>query len=116
MGRIRHKRTHHARRDVSRAARTRARNLDFDQVHANLHDASKRSELENPTELDVDKPGLGVYYCIECDRHFPRAEDREVHWKSKLHKRKAKKVREELPYTQEEADRGAGVGVDRGER
>lgn len=59
MGRIRHKRTHHARRDVSRAARTRARHLDHDQVHANLHDPAKRADLENPTELDADKAGLG---------------------------------------------------------
>lgn len=115
MGRIRHKRTHHARRDVSRAARTRARKLDQDQVHLNLVDSKRRSELENPAELDEDKAGLGAYYCIECDRHFPSEGDREVHRRSKLHKRTAKRAREQ-PYSQEEADRGAGVGVDKGQR
>lgn len=116
MGRIRHKRTHHARRDISRAARTRARKLDQDQVHSNLFDESKRSALENPSDLDVDKAGLGAYYCIPCDRHFPSEEAREVHRKSKLHKRIEKKVREEEPYTQEEALRGAGVGIDNRQR
>ncbi|CAO1614137.1 unnamed protein product [Jaminaea pallidilutea] len=116
MGRIRHKRTHHARRDVSRAARTRARGLDFDQVHANLHSPSKKALLENPQELDVDKAGLGAYYCIPCDRHFPSEKDREVHQKSKLHKRKEKKVKEQEPYTNEEAYRAAGIGVDNRQR
>ncbi|CAO1619078.1 unnamed protein product [Parajaminaea phylloscopi] len=116
MGRIRHKRTHHARRDVSRAARTRARKLDADQIHANYSDETKRSELENPTELDPDKAGLGAYYCIPCDRHFPSETDRDVHQRSKLHKRRVKKVAEEEPYTNDEAYRAAGIGVDNKQR
>lgn len=111
MGRLRRKRAHHARRDVSRAARTRARKLDQDQIHDNLTDPSKRDELENPSELDPDKPGLGAYYCIACDRHFPSDNDKEKHLSSKLHKRKAKRAQED-PYTPEEAYRAAGIGVD----
>lgn len=116
MGCIRHKRNHHARRDVSRAARTRARKLDSDQIHANYADPAKRTELENPSELDADKAGLGAYYCIPCDRHFPSEGDREVHQKSKLHKRRVKKVLEEEPYTNDEAYRAAGIGVDNKQR
>ncbi|CAO1617480.1 unnamed protein product [Sympodiomycopsis kandeliae] len=111
MGRLRRKRVHHARRDVSRAARTRARKLDQDQIHTNLNDPAKREELENPTELDPEKPGLGAYYCISCDRHFPSDNDRDKHLSSKLHKRKAKRAQED-PYTPEEAYRAAGIGVD----
>ena len=58
MGRIRHKRNHHARRDISRAARTRARKLDADQVQANLQDAKKNAALLQPDHLDIEKPGL----------------------------------------------------------
>lgn len=112
MGRICHKRNHHARRDVSRAARTRARKLDADQIHANYSDPAKRSELENPSKLDPEKAGLGAYYCIPCDRHFPSESDRNVHQCSKLHKRRVKKVAEEEPYTNDEAYRAVGIGVD----
>ncbi|PWN36013.1 uncharacterized protein FA14DRAFT_172600 [Meira miltonrushii] len=116
MGRIRHKRNHHARRDISRAARTRARKLDADQVEQNLKDAKKNNELLNPDHLDIEKPGLGLFYCVECDRHFPSHGDREVHQKSKLHKRIAKKMHEEKAYTIEESMRAAGIGIDNTQR
>ncbi|WFD46819.1 hypothetical protein GLX27_001461 [Malassezia furfur] len=113
MGQVsRRKRTHHARRDVSRAARTRARHLDYDQRHENATSSTRRQKLEAPTELDPDKAGLGMFYCVECDRHFPNNNDREAHLASKLHKRIAKKVLTEKPYTHEEAMRGAGIGID----
>lgn len=103
-------------KDVSRAARTRARTLDHDQRHENVADAAKRQRLEAPTELDPEKAGLGMFYCIECDRHFPSTNDREAHLASKLHKRTAKRVVNEPPYTQAEADRAAGLGVDNRQR
>jgi bud site selection protein 20 len=102
--------------DVSRAARTRARKLDADQVEANLKDSTKSDALLNPNHLDIDKPGLGLFYCIECDRHFPSQLDREVHQRSKLHKRIAKKMQEEKAYTLEESLWAAGVGVDNKQR
>lgn len=102
--------------DVSRAARTRARKLDADQIHENMTDGKKLAALTQPDHLDVDKPGLGLFYCIECDRHFPSEVDRSVHQKSKLHKRQAKRMREEKPYTVEEANWAAGVGVDNRQR
>ncbi|PWN50724.1 hypothetical protein IE53DRAFT_81109 [Violaceomyces palustris] len=117
MGRVvRRKRTHHARRDISRAARTRARKLDADQIQDNMNDPEKLRELQNPTELDVDKAGLGLFYCVECDRHFPGQKDQLAHLASKLHKRVAKKMREEKAYTQAEANAAAGLGVDNRQR
>lgn len=104
------------RADVSRAMRTRARTLDHDQRHDNVINAAKREALEFPTSLDPDKAGLGMFYCIECDRHFPNSNDREAHVASKQHKRVAKRVREEAPYTQADADRAAGIGVDNRQR
>ncbi|WFC99291.1 hypothetical protein MYAM1_002035 [Malassezia yamatoensis] len=99
--------------DVSRAARTRARHLDYDQRHGNATNDEARQRLEAPTELDPDKAGLGMFYCVECDRNFPNSNDREAHIKSKLHKRIAKKVLTEKPYTHEEALQGAGIGIDK---
>lgn len=102
--------------DVSRTARTRARKLDHDQIQENLQDEKKYNALTQPDHLDVDKPGLGLFYCIECDRHFPTESDRTVHRKSKLHKRIAKRMREEKAYTVEEANWAGGVGVDNRQR
>ena len=99
--------------DISRAARTRARKLDADQVEQNLKDAKKNNELLNPDHLDIEKPGLGLFYCVECDRHFPSNGDREVHQKSKLHKRIAKRMHEEKAYTIEESMRAAGIEIGR---
>ena len=99
--------------DVSRAARTRARKLDYDQRYENATNTSKRQLLEAPTELDPDKAGLGMFYCVECDRHFPNANDRNAHLSSKQHKRIAKKLLTEKPYTHEEALLGAGIGIDK---
>ncbi|KAI7895902.1 uncharacterized protein EV154DRAFT_386250, partial [Mucor mucedo] len=58
--------------------------------------------------IDTDLPGLGQHYCIECARHFISEAHYAEHLKSKLHKRRLKKLEDE-PYTQEEADRAAGI-------
>ncbi|UZJ51880.1 hypothetical protein CBS101457_001200 [Exobasidium rhododendri] len=116
MTRMRHKRNHHARRDISRGARTRARKLDHDQIQSNLEDNKKYEALTQPDHLDIDLPGLGLFYCVECDRHFPSQVDKDVHSKSKLHKRIAKRMREEKAYTVEESYLAAGVGVDNKQR
>ncbi|KAN0062611.1 hypothetical protein ACQY0O_005144 [Thecaphora frezii] len=116
MTRVRHKRNHHARRDISRAARTRARKLDADQIQESLNNPEKLEALQNPKELDVDKAGLGLFYCVECDRHFPSQKDQMMHLGSKQHKRRAKKLREEPAYTIEESLRAAGIGIDNKQR
>ncbi|PWY98041.1 hypothetical protein BCV70DRAFT_202210 [Testicularia cyperi] len=117
MTRTRHgKKTHHARRDVKRAMRTRARKLDPDQIQANLNDPKKLDALQNPQQLDVDKAGLGLFYCVECDRNFPSQKDQLTHIASKLHKRVAKKIHDEQAYTVEESLRAAGIGVDNQQR
>ena len=90
--------------------------MDSDQIQNNLKTPEKRHALSNPDHLDVDKPGLGLFYCIECDRHFPSEVDRSVHLKSKLHKRQAKRIHEEKAYTVEESLWAAGVGIDNQQR
>lgn len=58
MGRLRRSRTHHARRDVSRAARTRVRTKDLDQIQHDLDHSRKKLEKQ---PIDEDKPGLGQH-------------------------------------------------------
>ncbi|PWN39589.1 hypothetical protein IE81DRAFT_350049 [Ceraceosorus guamensis] len=109
------KRSHHGRRDIQRAMRTRARKLDADQISDNLRSSEKTAALLNPSNLDVDKPGLGLFYCIQCDRHFPTDKDRESHLASKQHKRSAKRAAEEA-HTVAATGLSVGVGVDNTQR
>ncbi|KAI8891126.1 hypothetical protein K501DRAFT_289744 [Backusella circina FSU 941] len=60
-------------------------------------------------EIDTDLPGLGQHYCVECARHFISDSAYSIHLRSKLHKRRVKKLQDE-PYTQAEADAAAGLG------
>lgn len=52
-------RTHNARRDVSRTARTRARVKDLDQIQEDMKPENKEKYAVQP--LDEDKPGLGQH-------------------------------------------------------
>lgn len=58
MGRLRRSRTHHARRDIQRAARTRVRTKDLDQIQHDMEHNRKKLELQ---PIDEDKPGLGQH-------------------------------------------------------
>ena len=90
--------------------------LHPDQIQANLKDPKKLEALQNPKELDVEKAGLGLFYCVECDRHFPSQKDQLSHMASKLHKRRAKKITEEPAYTIEESLRAVGIRIDNRQR
>ncbi|KAI9348966.1 hypothetical protein DFJ73DRAFT_834451 [Zopfochytrium polystomum] len=111
MGPQRRKRMHHSIRDVSRAARTRARTKDLDQIHDDLKAPEKL--LSQPE--DADLPGLGQHYCLQCARYFTTAAALDAHLQTKLHKKRLKRLKEE-PYTQKEAEAAAGLGTDNNRR
>ncbi|KAL7423575.1 hypothetical protein Q5752_001155 [Cryptotrichosporon argae] len=113
MGRLRRSRTHHARRDVQRAARTRVRTKDLDQIQSDLLPLNKRALEAQP--IDEDKPGLGQHYCVECAKYYETSLALATHKKSKVHKRRLKELRDPA-YTREEAERAAGLGVDNRQR
>lgn len=68
----------------------------------------KSDELLNQ-EVDLEKPGFAQFYCLHCAKYFISQRALDDHFKTKIHKRRLKDLKDE-PYTQEEADRAAGHG------
>ncbi|XP_009469194.1 PREDICTED: zinc finger protein 593 [Nipponia nippon] len=60
-------------------------------------------------EPDPDLPGCAQFYCLHCARYFVDLTSMKEHFRSKVHKKRLKQLRE-APYTQEEAERAAGMG------
>ena len=58
--------------------------------------------------LDEEKTGLGQNYCLPCAKYFQTKAAMATHLKLKEHKKRVKKTKD-IPYTQEEADRAAGL-------
>jgi len=108
MGRPRRSRVHNARRDVHRASRTRVRTRDLDQIQLIDLDPKNRVALESQA-IDYEKPGLAQHYCVECAKYYETDAALLSHWRSKIHKRRCKQLREPL-YTIEESERVAGLG------
>ncbi|KAI9464804.1 hypothetical protein F5148DRAFT_169438 [Russula earlei] len=111
MSRLRRSRTHKAQRDVHRASRTRARTRDLDQIQLIDLDPKNRAKLE-AQELDYEKPGLAQHYCVECAKYYETDSALQSHWRSKVHKRRCKALKEPA-YTIEESERAAGLGRDK---
>ncbi|KAI0286049.1 hypothetical protein BGY98DRAFT_1087105 [Russula aff. rugulosa BPL654] len=110
MSRYRRSRTHKAQRDVHRAGRTRARTKDLDQIQLVDLDPKNRAKLE-AQELDYEKPGLAQHYCVECAKYYESDSALQSHWRSKVHKRRCRALKEPA-YTIEESERAAGLGRD----
>ncbi|TFK64762.1 hypothetical protein BDN72DRAFT_889513 [Pluteus cervinus] len=108
MGRLRRSRVHKAQRDTHRASRTRARTRDIDQIQLIDLDPKNRAALEIQP-LDVEKPGLGQHYCVECAKYYETDAALHSHWRSKVHKRRVKQLKEPA-YTIEESEQAAGLG------
>ncbi|KAG9312799.1 hypothetical protein JVU11DRAFT_6213, partial [Chiua virens] len=107
MGRLRRSRTHKAIRDIHRASRTRARTKDLDQIQLIDLDPKNRAALE-AQPLDFEKPGLAQHYCVECAKYYETETALRSHWKSKVHKRRCRALKEPA-YTIEESERAAGL-------
>ncbi|KAJ3023168.1 Bud site selection protein 20 [Thoreauomyces humboldtii] len=105
MTRYRKVKTHRGIRDIKRAKRTRARVKDLDQVHLDLANPEQFDNLEK----DVDLPGMGQHYCLQCARFFTDDVALVEHSKSKIHRRRLKELKDG-PYTQKDAEAAAGLG------
>ncbi|XP_014447448.2 zinc finger protein 593 [Tupaia chinensis] len=58
---------------------------------------------------DPDLPGGGLHRCLACARYFIDSANLKTHFRSKDHKKRLKQLSVE-PYSQEEAERAAGMG------
>jgi bud site selection protein 20 len=90
-------------------------------------DQEKQAEMAEakPLPPDQDLPGMGQFYCRRCDLHFASDNERLVHYKSKVHKKKKKQLKGSAPHTQKkvklviglaphmqlDADLAAGMGM-----
>eukprot|EP00123_Amoebidium_parasiticum_P020178 comp44145_c0_seq1/m.47507 comp44145_c0_seq1/g.47507 ORF comp44145_c0_seq1/g.47507 comp44145_c0_seq1/m.47507 type:complete len:125 (-) comp44145_c0_seq1:161-535(-) len=107
MGRLRRKRMHKNNKELTHKYRLRNRTRDLDQIHEDMKEENVEKLTKQP--IDPDLPGLGQHYCITCAKYFVSMAVLEEHKESKPHRRRLKQLAEE-PYTQEEAERAAGMG------
>ncbi|KAI9183964.1 hypothetical protein H9P43_003017 [Blastocladiella emersonii ATCC 22665] len=113
MGRLRKKRNHHGIRDIKRKVSTKNRTKDLDQIVVDLEPANA-VKLANQ-EFDLDLPGQGQHYCIECARYFVNDLSLQEHTKSKIHRRRLKEIKFGA-FSQEEAEAAVGLKTDNGPR
>ncbi|XP_022808442.1 zinc finger protein 593-like [Stylophora pistillata] len=64
MGRLRRKRMHKNDKHLKKKYRTRRRTKDLDQIHEDMQPMNA-AKLKSQ-ECDMDLPGAGRYYCIQC--------------------------------------------------
>lgn len=76
--------------------------------------SQNRAKLESQP-ISLDTPGLGQHYCVECARYFESDSALNSHWRSKVHKRRCKTLKDPA-YTIEESEKAAGLGRDDGKR
>ncbi|CAG2166364.1 unnamed protein product [Oppiella nova] len=108
------------RRIGKRALKTKTYKKDLDLIKQQLiHtianadsqplDTAKTSDDTNDEDIDYDLPANGQHVCQHCDRYFIDEKAFKDHNKSKAHKKRVRLLRDE-PYSQEEAERAAGMG------
>jgi bud site selection protein 20 len=108
MGRLRRKGTPGKNKTLYRNKTKRGYKRDLDQiVYEDMLTEATHALLNQPQQ--EDKPGLGQYYCVTCARYFIAEQALNVHYKTKEHKKRFKIVKNEIPYSIEEAERAGGV-------
>ncbi|CEG38621.1 zinc finger protein [Plasmopara halstedii] len=103
-------RAHAKKKQYKRGHATKNRARDIDQIQDDLRVEKMTGKTTN-FEEDEDLPGLGQFYCTPCGRHFIDSKTRDVHLKTKVHKRRLKDVAQKQ-YTQNEANQAAGKGIE----
>jgi len=93
------------RKEANKARKRK--NKDLDEIFDDLQ-SQKLQKLVHQ-EKDIDLPGEGQFYCIECARYFLSEDVQNDHKKTKAHKRRLKALKS-TPYSQKEADAAGGIG------
>ncbi|KAK1340343.1 LOW QUALITY PROTEIN: hypothetical protein QTO34_018911 [Cnephaeus nilssonii] len=87
--------------------KAKRRRPDLDEIHREL-----RPQVLSRPRPDAARPGPaggGLHRCLACSRYFIDSANLKTHFRSKDHKKRLKQLSVE-PYTQEEAERAAGMG------
>ncbi|KAM3594233.1 uncharacterized protein V6R79_004613 [Siganus canaliculatus] len=95
------------KKNIAKTWKTKRRTKDLDQIHADMKPETAAKLLRQ--EVDYDVTGCAQHYCLHCARYFVDMKALKEHFKTKVHKKRLKQLREE-PYTQAEAERAAGMG------
>ncbi|XP_075051638.1 zinc finger protein 593 [Mixophyes fleayi] len=95
------------KKNIAKLWKTKRRVKDLDQIHEDLRPENAHRLLKQ--EIDYNVPGNAQHYCLHCARYFVDLKTLKEHFKTKVHKRRLKQLKEE-PYSQEEAERAAGMG------
>ncbi|XP_060734942.1 zinc finger protein 593 [Tachysurus vachellii] len=95
------------KKNIAKTWKTKRRTKDLDQIHTDMIPANAANLLKQ--EVDYDVTGFAQHYCLHCARYFVDLKALKEHFKTKVHKRRLKQLKEE-PYTQAEAERAAGMG------
>lgn len=95
------------KKNIAKNWKTKRRVKDLDQIHEDMRPENSSRLLKQ--EIDYDVTGNAQHYCLHCARYFVDLKTLKEHFKTKVHKRRLKQLKDE-PYTQEEAERAAGMG------
>lgn len=80
----------------------------IDQVHEDVSDPVRSDFLRNAQPINLDLPGLGQFYCIECARYFISPAALTNHLQTKRHKARVRELRVQ-PYSHAESIAAAGM-------
>ncbi|XP_046871416.1 zinc finger protein 593 [Hypomesus transpacificus] len=95
------------KKNIAKTWKTKRRTKDLDEIHSDMKPETASKLLKQPVDFDVT--GCAQNYCLHCARYFVDLNSMKEHFKTKVHKRRLKKLRDE-PYSQAEAERAAGMG------
>ena len=92
-------------KQIGKSRKTKRYQRDIDQI---VNDIQPQNIIKfNNLEIDEDLPGLGQFYCVFCAKYFINKNVLENHYKTKEHKKRVKRTKEE-PYTIEDSKKFAG--------
>ncbi|KAM9432700.1 zinc finger protein 593 isoform 1-T3 [Salvelinus alpinus] len=95
------------KKSIGKTWKTKNYKKHLDEIHADMKPSAAAKLLKQ--EVDYDVTGSAQHYCLHCARYFIDVKALKDHFKTKVHKKRIKLLKDE-PYTQAEADRAAGMG------
>ncbi|KAL3982122.1 Zinc-finger double-stranded RNA-binding family protein [Acanthocheilonema viteae] len=81
---------------------------DMDQIIEEMRSEKQRCFATQHVNFNLDLPGDGHFYCIQCARYFIDEKSLSSHRSSKVHRQRLKRLREPA-YTQREAEESVGL-------